>query len=573
MRKMYSILPNMKIARGILFMLGFVCSIGATAQPVVTFRLYMSGFAQPVDIVNADDGSNRLFIVERGGTIRIIEDSVVLPTPFLDISDSVITSGGEQGLLSLAFHPLYEENRMFFVYYTRVNGSITVARFFTNPANPYVADETTGNILLTIPKSASNHNGGKLNFGADGYLYFATGDGGGGGDPLNNAQNGNSLLGKMLRLNVDGIDTEPFYTIPEDNPFVDDPNVRDEIWALGLRNPWRWSFDRQTYDLWLADVGQEQWEELNFRPAGATGGINYGWRCYEGFNAYNPTGCQPQSSYVSPIYAYAHNAQGGISVTGGYVYRGDEFPALRGYYLMSDFGSGHLWLVAPDGAGGWNVTRQASVQTNVVSYGESESGRLFAATLNGNIYLVTAPPGAPLPVTLVSFQGQPGDGGVNLSWETSFEQNVKQFEVQYSENNIDFTVVGVVPALNNLNGETYRFTHTVFNKQRVYYRLKTVDLDGAADYSKIITVEITGSARNYVFPTIGTNGTVSLYLSEKFENVEILDLYGRLLRKQMLGGRTGRIDIPLPQSASGAVIVRLNHQDWKKSFSQKVFVR
>jgi glucose/arabinose dehydrogenase len=563
-----------------MFLVSFItvllsCVFGnnAAAQPQVIFRAYMNGFSQPLDVVNAADGSNRLFVVQRGGLIRILQDSVVLPTEFINLADSITVSGGEQGLLSMAFHPLYETNRMFFVYYTNTSGAITITRFLTREDNPNIADPTTGKILLTIPKGATNHNGGNLDFGPDGYLYFATGDGGGSGDPSNNAQNGNSLLGKMIRIDVDSIETAPYYTIPADNPYVGDPNVRDEIWALGLRNPWRWSFDRATNDMWIADVGQNLWEELNFRAAGTTGGINYGWRCYEATHAFNTGGCLPQSSYVNPIYEYPHNATGGVSVTGGYVYRGAEFPALRGYYMMSDFGSGHLWLVAPNGSGGWNVTRQPSALSNVVSYGESESGRLFASTIGGTIYLVTAPPGAPLPVTLLNFQAQSGNGVVNLSWQTTFEQNLRQFDVEFSEDNIDFALAGTVPALNNIRGETYRFDHTVFNKQRVYYRLKMVDLDGSVEYSRTITLDITGTARNYVFPTIGSNGTIGLYLSESFENVEIIDMHGKLLRKQILSGRTGRIDIQVPPAASGTLVVRLNHVDRSKSFTQKVFVR
>ena len=543
------------------------------AQPTVIFRTYMNGFVQPLDIVNAGDGSNRLFVLQKNGLIRIIRDSAILPTPFINLADSIEADGGEQGLLSLAFHPLHATNRLFFVYYTNTDGDIAVARFRTRIDNPDLADDTSGKILLTIPKGATNHNGGDLNFGDDGYLYFATGDGGGAGDGDNNAQNGNQLLGKMIRLDVDSIEEAPYYTIPATNPYIGNPNVRDEIWAIGLRNPWRWSFDRETNDLWLADVGQNLWEELNFRAAGTTGGINYGWRCYEGNHAFNTAGCLPQSNYISPIHEYPHDTTGGISVTGGFVYRGPEFPNLTGYYLMSDFGSGHLWKVNSNGAGGWNVTRQPNALASVVSYGEAENGALFASTINGIVYKVTTVADAPLPVTLLNFQAQSGTGVVNLSWETTFEQDLKQFEIEFSEDNIDFVVAGIVPALNTLRGEVYRFNHTVFNKSRVYYRLKMVDRDGSSEYSRTLTLDITGSAKNYVFPTIGTNGTIGLYLSETYENVEIIDMQGRLLRKQLLSGRTGRIDIQLPASATGTVAVRLNHLDREKSFTQKVFVR
>lgn len=562
-----------------MFILSFIsvllAAIGnnAMAQPTVIFRQFMTGFSAPVDVVNAGDGSNRLFIVQRTGLIRILRDSAIVAAPFIDLTDSIESDGGEQGLLSLAFHPDYETNRTFFVYYTNTDGEITVVRFQSSAANSDLADATTGKILLTIPKSFTNHNGGDLNFGSDGYLYFGTGDGGSGGDPQNNAQNGNSLLGKLLRLNVNNIDVAPYYTIPTDNPYVGDPNVRDEIFSMGLRNPWRWSFDRATNDLWIADVGQNLWEELNFREFGSTSGVNYGWRCYEGTHTFNTNGCLPAASYNTAIFEYPHDTTGGFSVTGGFVYRGPDFPNLVGYYLMSDYVTGHLWRVMRSGAS-FTVTRQPRSLANISSYGEAENGALFAVALgSGILYKVEAAADAPLPVTLLSFVGTSGTGGVDLTWETTFEQNLRHFEVEYSDNNLDFAPVGVVKALNTINGETYRFNHTVFNKERVYYRLKTVDLDGSYEYSKTITLDLTGAAKNYVFPTIATNGTVGLYLSESFENVEIVDLQGKILKKQHISGRTGRIDIQLPASAMGTVIVRLSHVDNKKNFTQKVMVR
>jgi glucose/arabinose dehydrogenase len=571
MAKFYARHRKLFIISFISFLLAVIGNNGM-AQPTVIFRQFMGGFSSPVDVVNAGDGSNRLFIVQRTGLIRILRDSAIVATPFINLTDSIISTGGEQGLLSLAFHPDYETNRTFFVYYTNTDGEITVVRFQTSIANPDVADASTGKILLNIPKSFTNHNGGDLNFGSDGYLYFGTGDGGSGGDPGNNAQNGNSLLGKLLRLNINNIEVPPYYTIPPDNPYVGDPNVRDEIYSMGLRNPWRWSFDRVTNDLWLADVGQNEWEELNFRESGTTNVVNYGWRCYEGTHEFNTNGCLPASNYNMPIFEYPHDTTGGFSVTGGFVYRGPDFPNLTGYYLMSDFVTGHLWKVIRSGAG-FTVTRQPLARTNISSYGEAENGALFAVTLGGTLFKVEATVDAPLPVTLLNFVGTSGTGGVNLTWETTFEQNIRHFDVEYSDDNIDFTSVGIVAARNAINGETYRFNHTVFNKQRVYYRLKMVDLDGSTEYSKTITLEITGSARNYVFPTLATNGTIGLYLTESFENVEIVDLQGKILKKQHISGRTGRIDIQLPSSAAGTVIVRLSHVDNKKNFAQKVLVR
>jgi len=279
----------------------------SAAQPVIGFSPFItSGLSAPVDIANAGDGTNRLFIVQQNGVIRIHDGTSLLPTPFLNIS-TIITTGGERGLLSLAFHPDYENNRYFFVYYTNLSGDITIARYQADVVNPNTADPLSGVVLMNIPKPFSNHNGGDLNFGPDGYLYFGTGDGGSGGDPFNFSQTGTSLLGKMIRIDVSNFSTPPYYTIPPDNPYVSDPNVDDHIWALGLRNPWRWSFDRSTGNMWIADVGQSALEEINFRTAGATGGINYGWRCYEGNQAYNTTGCLPQSNLIQPIFVYPHS--------------------------------------------------------------------------------------------------------------------------------------------------------------------------------------------------------------------------------------------------------------------------
>ena len=270
----------------------------ASSQPPLTFTpVISSGLSSPVDLVNAGDGSNRVFVVQQGGTIRVYDQQFAYTGNFLTVAG--ISSGGERGLLSLAFSPSYSSNGFFYVYYTNANGDVEIARYHIS-ADPNVADPASKVILITIPHPVnSNHNGGKLNFGNDGYLYFATGDGGSGGDPPNNAQNGNVLLGKMLRIAVNNSLTAPFYTIPADNPFVNDPNVKDEIWAMGLRNPFRWSFDRQTHDIWIGDVGQDAWEEIDYRAAGSTGGVNYGWRCYEGNAAYNTAGCGSSATYVS----------------------------------------------------------------------------------------------------------------------------------------------------------------------------------------------------------------------------------------------------------------------------------
>jgi glucose/arabinose dehydrogenase len=264
--------------------------IGASlswAAPAIVVKPFITGLSNPIAITNAGDDSGRLFVVLQNGQIIIHDGTRVLSKPFIDIS-SLVSSGSERGLLSVAFHPNHASNGFFFVTYTNINGDTVIARYSVS-GNPNVADPNSANILLTITQPFSNHNGGQLQFGPDGYLYIGMGDGGSGGDPQNNAQNLNTLLGKILRIDVDG--GFP-YVIPPDNPFRETHGARDEIWSLGLRNPWRFGFDRLTGDLYLADVGQERWEEVNFQPASSLGGENYGWRLMEGNHCFNPsTGC------------------------------------------------------------------------------------------------------------------------------------------------------------------------------------------------------------------------------------------------------------------------------------------
>jgi glucose/arabinose dehydrogenase len=378
--------------------------ISPAQWPVVSMAVVTTGLSQPTAIANA--GDYRLFVTERAGLIRIVErDGVVRPLPFADLTNLVHSSGhGEQGLLGLAFPPDYPQTPYFYVNYTAVaahselaanNGDTVVARFAVSD-NPHLADPDSKLELLTIPQPAGNHNGGDLQFGPDGYLYVATGDGGSGGDPwgqFGNGQNPQTLLGKILRLDV--ANGSP-YAIPGDNPFVSDAGALDEIWALGLRNPWRISFDRETGDLFIADVGQNAREEVNFQPAASSGGENYGWRCYEGNAAFNLSGCGSADSYVFPIYDYPHtNNQNpddaGQSVTGGFVYRGQQFPALTGHYLFADFVRSHVWLARPQGDD-WAVEPLGSVAglSNPSTFGEGCDGELYVAGYGGTLYQVRA---------------------------------------------------------------------------------------------------------------------------------------------------------------------------------------
>ena len=544
----------------ILYILVFLaCSFFSSyAQPVISFASFISGLTAPLDLVNAGDGSNRLFIVQRNGTIRIHNGTSLLPTPFIDLKDTVLDNG-EQGLLSMAFHPNYAINRYFFVYYTDKEGDITLARYQTSSGNPNVADPLSEVVLLELPKPGTpyftNHNGGKINFGADGYLYVSIGDGGSGGDPFNNAQNGNSLLGKMLRLDINNFLAPPYYSIPPDNPYISNPSVRDEIWAMGLRNPWRWSFDRQTNNIWIADVGQGLWEEIDYRAAGTTGGINYGWRCYEGNNTYNTSGCLPPANYVPAIFNYPHNSStGGFSVTGGYVYRGLDFPLLTGYYLCADYVSGNLWKIRPDGAGGWNIFQQNGLPGSIAGFGESETGVLYAVSLGGTVYRVEA--NSALPVRLLNFTAQSKKDAVLLEWQTSFEEQVASFEIEFSFDGIQFDKAGLVLPVNNKAGSRYSFTHQVTGNKKIFYRIKTTDQSGEIEYSKIIMVNSAGKSWLHINPSILRNNTLLLSASKPLDWVLVFNSEGKEVFRKNLGGRQGIISMILPRLPGGSYIVQ-----------------
>lgn len=346
--------------------------------PVVT-----EGLTRPLYLTHAFD--ERLFVVEQDGTIQIVENGRVISPPFLDISDRVGAQGNEQGLLSVAFHPDYQNNGRFFVNYTNTGGDTIIAQYQVQAGNPNQADAAGEVILLTVEQPFGNHNGGLLKFGPDGYLYAGLGDGGSAGDPQNNGQNPATLLGSLLRLDVDN-GGENGYTSPPDNPFVNgSERGRDEVWAYGLRNPWRFSFDRLTGDLYIADVGQTTWEEVNFTPAGSSGGENYGWNVMEGDHCYRAQSCETDG-LVLPIFEYDHGQ--GCSITGGYVYRGQQFPSLNGNYFVGDFCSGMLWSLFPQAGDAWLATEVNDSDLLVTSFGEDVAGELYVVDRNGRIFQI-----------------------------------------------------------------------------------------------------------------------------------------------------------------------------------------
>jgi len=358
------------------------CSVRfPTTVPQVELQVLANGFTRPVYLTHAGDGSGRLFVVEQAGVIRIVREGKISATPFLDIRDRV-ESGGEKGLLSVAFHPKYKENGRFFVNYTRRKDGVLktiIAEYKVSPSNPDVADRAE-KIILEIEQPFANHNGGLNKFGPDGLLYIGMGDGGAAGDPFNFAQNLESLLGKFLRIDIE---KEP-YAIPQDNPFVGRSDARGEIWAYGLRNPWRFSFDRCTGRLFAGDVGQNRIEEIDLIEKGK----NYGWRIMEGSQCFEPsTGCNTQGLEL-PIAEYDHSL--GCSVTGGYVYRGTQFPTLIGHYLFGDFCSGRIWSLTEDPQGRWTTRQLIDSPFSISSFGEDEQGELYVIHYGGAIYRVTA---------------------------------------------------------------------------------------------------------------------------------------------------------------------------------------
>jgi len=540
-------------ARLLLFSCLLAYSLSQAQTPSVQFKSVVS-IDLVVDMVNAGDGSNRFFLVQQSGTIKVFNQAYQSLGDFLVVPD-VNYDGGERGLLSIAFHPNYATNGYFYVYYTGgVNGDITLARFTRSAANPNVADPASRVILMQIPKPLKfdathapdpSHNGGKLNFGPDGYLYFATGDGGEGYDVYDNAMNGSTLLGKMLRIDVN-VETAPYYRIPSDNPYVNDPNVRDEIWAMGLRNPWRWSFDKLTHDMWLPDVGQRDREEINFIPVGTAGGMNFGWHCYEG-TIPTPTlpPCTPPAGYIGPIYDYMHNSSGGQAVVGGYVYRGTQFPSLQGYYFAGDYVSRNLFVVKLSGNSVQSVAVEHVLPSTIKTFGETEDGNIYIA---GNDGIYQLQPAASLPVKLVSFTLRQDVGYNDINWKTASEINSKEYQIEFSFDGANFSQAGIVKAS---GGTNYSFKHRIGGDRKLFYRLKMIDIDGNFDYSKIISTNSNSKGEAMkIFPSITSGSSIQIELNRPFMSIQVFNMYGQLVHQESL--------------ANGKGIIFLETGNWKK---------
>ncbi|MFI5120775.1 MAG: PQQ-dependent sugar dehydrogenase [Thermoanaerobaculia bacterium] len=392
------------VAFGVVLVSSRAAAQSSPPWPRIALNRVATGFSSPTQVTSARDGTGRLFVVEQGGRVRILKDGTVQPVPFLDISNRV-SCCGERGLLSIAFEPGTGPKSQFWADYTDVNGDTTVSLFSFAGDLAAAASET---VVLKIAQPFANHNGGQLAFGPDGYLYVGMGDGGSAGDPNNNGQSLSTLLGKILRIDVRAFP----YGIPRDNPFAGSVAARPEIWAYGLRNPWRFSFDRKTGDLWIGDVGQDAWEEVDFQPAGSAGGANYGWRLTEGNHCFNPaTGC-PTSGITFPVAEYSHAS--GCSITGGFVYRGGDFARLSGIYFYADYCSGRVWGLRR-AASGWE--RQELLQPGYAftSFGEDDAGEVYAVDGNsGTLYRLVDADGPLSVLTVPVVVRVAGENGANF---------------------------------------------------------------------------------------------------------------------------------------------------------------
>jgi glucose/arabinose dehydrogenase len=524
-------------------------------------------FSSALDLQNSGDGTNRIFVAEQDGIIKVFpnEQNVTSAKIFLDITDRV-TSGGETGLLGLAFHPDYESNGYLYVNYTAPDPLRTViSRFQVSSTNPDSADKNTEQILLEYNQPFSNHNGGCVAFGPDGYLYIAAGDGGSGGDPQNNAQNINNLLGKIIKIDVDNHQTPFNYGIPSDNPFVDSTNVdiRKEIYAWGLRNPWRFSFDFTTGWLWAADVGQGDWEEVDIIENGG----NYGWRCYEGNHAYNISGCN--AVYDFPIWEYSHSL--GFSITGGYVYRGQNVPELTGKYICGDYVSTRVWAIEYDGVNPATSSQITTAPGSITSFGEDENKELYLVSFNGKIYRFVP---TVVPVELITFDAAYTNGKVILSWYSDTETNNAGFMIERSSDGANFEQIifiggsGTTPKRN-----VYSYTDESVKYGIYYYRLKQINYDGSFEYLKVVAVDL-GTPKEFVleqnYPNpFNPNTTIKYYVPEhSFVTIKIYDVLGNEIKTLINDEKSAgyyKIDFDASQFSSGIYFYVLKSNEFVAS--------
>jgi len=465
--------------KGLLF--GILLFLSCSEKSLPQYSLQQAfpnlSFSSPVDFQNAGDGTDRIFVVEQAGIIYVFESNpgVTLKKKFLDITDSV-SSGGEMGLLGLAFHPDYENNGYFYVNYTKSSPirRTLIVRFKVSFANPDSADRSSSKILMEIPQPHSNHNGGQLAFGPDGFLYIALGDGGSGGDPDNNAQNKASLLGKLLRIDVDQTQGSLNYAIPADNPFKNNTQgFKEEIYAFGLRNPWRFSFDFTTGQLWCADVGQNAWEEIDL----IVNGGNYGWRCYEGNHSYDLRTCS-DTNYILPVWDYPHSD--GISITGGYVYRGPNLPELFGKYIYADFGTSNIWALTYDEINPPTNQLLLTASRSISSFGVDINNELYVVAYTGIIYRFTPTASIVAPTNLRITINSPNS--VTLNWNDN-SNNESGFKIERKGSSGDFVLLESVDE----NITTYT-DNSVIDTQMYSYRVYAYNSTASSGFSNTTSV-------------------------------------------------------------------------------------
>lgn len=544
-------------------------------QPSLSFTaLPLTGPAlvNPVDITGCGDGSGRLFVVEKRGTIRIILNNAVQSAFFLDIRDSVET-GGERGLLGIAFHPLYPDSPYVFVNYVKKNTIITrICRFTLNSNNSNDLLESSQKILISQAGVQDNHKAGDLAFGPDGYLYFGMGDGGGGGDPGENAQDINSLLGKILRLDIN-VGVPPYFAYPPDNPYVGIAGD-DAIWYIGMRNPWRISFDRVTGDFYIGDVGQNLWEEVDMTYAGSPGGLNMGWDCREGNHNYEDAGCPDNSAFTWPIFEYPHNCVppcntgGGNSLTGGFVYRGSMYPALYGYYVFADYGSNNVWTLKQTGFGdppifSWILHSNTGID-NVASFGEDDSGELYAMDYsNGTVYAISA--SGSLDVNWTNIKATRSSQGNKIEWSIGDVFGINHFVIQRSVL-ADFLQYSNLAELLPDQGHIYYHYNDPFHSSSgAYYRIAAHMNDGSVEYSPLARIMPDPVSNPLLsFDVINNNWKISLPENWQQGEVVIYDLQGRTVFNKKLS-KEPFVDLPSP-GAPGCyfVVIRGNEGKWSE---------
>jgi glucose/arabinose dehydrogenase len=539
-------------------------SASLNAQVSVSFAQRGPVLNSPLEVHTAPGDNTRLFIVEKAGTIRIWNGTSLLATPFLDINSLVVDNNDERGLLSMAFHPNYQSNGFFFVYYNDNAGKLTIARYQVS-ADPNVAISTANPVtpLVSISKPFTNHNGGHIQFKPEGginYLYFATGDGGDANDPQNNSQKPSSRLGKMIRIDADDITT---------------PDM--EVMAWGLRNPFRWSFDRLTGDVWIGDVGQADKEEVNFRAAGASG-ANFGWPCREGTRDNSgaaPSGLDCDSVdnvYIHPIFEYDNPPCCGTSVIGGYRYRGSAYPQFQGYYMAADYFDGRVWFVKSNGSGGWVTSApQTGLTANISSFSEAYNGdSLFAVSLSTNRFYKIIP-NVVTPVSLISFSGTSLQGYNDLKWATAFEENIEKYIVEFSIDGRNYSEAGSVSSIGSTALHNYTFRHNTLTTGKIYYRLRIAELSGISNYSPTIMLGSKERAKAIVYPTIITSGPVNITAASPIEKVEIMNISGQKVVVRNMNNANGFFQVPLPSLPKGIYYIQLSSKDYHQT--EKIIIQ